>query len=171
MTLLEFLNTLDPQELVFVGSGSAWFDIARAGQMRKDGYLSDLDKKEMEKLCKSRDGYNLNLLRFSQSGVTIPNVKFSMTRGSEVQTFIEALSACAKRAEHELDEYIEADNMVTGYVPLAERKVLETYPRICEKGTCIVISGTEKGSYWLVEEKYKDGIVPPWNEEECQKDE
>lgn len=52
-------------------------------------------------------------------------------------------------------QYKNYESYINNFVPIADRKILDIYPRIQKDGICIIISGSELGKYWDREEYLK----------------
>lgn len=48
-SLTKVLQEIDGDALVFLGSQSSFFDIATAGEMRREGYIDTLSRKRMKR--------------------------------------------------------------------------------------------------------------------------
>lgn len=149
--LKEVLDNLDPREVVFVGSQSGWFDIAYAGEMRRDGYLTNLSEKLYKRCVALRD---VSERRFNEQLKAQVNWK----EGSTLEQKHEAWKEYAARVKKAYSFAVKSRDNVDGFVPLREREVKEIYERIQGDGTCIVVDGAEVGRYWVISEKYPGGM-------------
>lgn len=150
--VLEVLNTLDPQEVVFIGSSSGWFDINRAGAMRQHEYIVDLSEMLLKQFVALRDSsekaFNELLKKQLQwsKGITLK------------RQYEEVWKGYVKETEDAYCRAVKYKENVETFVPLWEREVKETYERLQGDGTCIVVPGAECGRYWLISGKYPEGV-------------
>lgn len=157
-TLLEELKKLDAQKMVFLGSGSAWLDIAKAGEMRKNGYLKKLSDREKQKLTNSLETAEKSLMwRLTHPPKWNPPTE-KETLEDSINDYIHRMENRQKEIRSAQDSIVYRRGKVDRFVPLMEREVKDIYPRLSENGVCIVVHGEEDGDYWLVEEKYPNGI-------------
>ena len=155
---MEVLNGFDPQQIVFVGSDTAWFDVARAGEMRQDKYIKGLSrqqKREFEKMARNAQISLYNLLKNPPAWGGLVE---GDTMEHSIEKYMETLQAHQETIRRAQNNVIKAKQRVDSFVPLWEREVKEVYPRISDSGICVSLFGEERGKYWLIEEKYPDGI-------------
>lgn len=157
-TLLETLSGLDEQKIVFVGSDSAWFDVARAGEIRQWEYIQKLSRREKRKLVKAAKNAEAYLDKLLRNPPAWDGLVMGDTMENSIKKYLEKLSAHQKTISRAYNNVITRNRKVDSFVPLWDRQVREVYPRISDEGLCISLYGDEKGDYWFIEEKYPDGI-------------
>ena len=165
MKLKERLEQLDPQTIVFLGSATSCFDVNRAGYMREEKYLNELSKQEKEKLKKSAVS-TLKTAKYKllnpRSVIECDEEKIDKAKLSEVKRMAQRHKNSVEVA---LRSATNAQQIVDRFEPIADREVKSELVRTAIDGaTLIVVTGDEQGKYWFINEKYKSGEVPLWED-------
>lgn len=156
--LMEVLNSFDPQQVVFVGSDTAWFDVARAGEMRQEKYIKSLSREQKREFEKMARNAKTSLDKLLKNPPAWGGLVAGDTMEHSIEKYIEILQAHQEAIRRAQKNVINAQQKVDSFIPLWEREVKEVYPRISDNGICVSLFGDERGKYWLIEEKYPDGI-------------
>lgn len=158
MTLAEKLYTLDADTVVSIGSASAWFDIGYAGDIRRPEYLADLTEREYAKMCaiatKARREL-MKLLTTARAWTPDDSKPFDTT----VREYADRLQKVAERIGDMLTKVHVSEAKVDRFTALGGREVLVEYPGKTDGVALrIRVAGDETGDYWLISEKYPDGM-------------
>lgn len=146
MKLADLLETLDPGEKVFIGAadGSGFVVIGKAKELE----LADIDKRRLKEL---RQAVRKTRVLVNNKKAMIRRYRESIEKlGStdELAVLLASAESCNREYEATLTRLL---GRLESYQPLSERPVSETYPKLIEPGTVIIVSGKEEG-FWLEEE-------------------
>lgn len=151
--LPEVLGSLDSGTLVYLGSKSAFFDIATAGVMMSDGYLeqlTDILKRDTHSKAEAAKK------RFNNA-LSHPPKWQGPNPGESIEKSIEEYITKMRRWPDKLVSKQKRKNTAIAnandFTPLEDRLVKDIYPRIDRTGVCVIVTGHESGGYWSLDEK------------------
>lgn len=158
--LNEFLERQNPEDLLYIGTeeGGGWLIIDTVKNVL--GLLDKVDLK-LRKYCEDViANYQRDLDRLPEDIVdTQKELAWAEEKGD-----IELLALNRRKLAKKEANYVSAyagrkkyQSSLNTWKSFGERKLLDIYPNTSDKpGTCVLISGFEKGDYWFKEEYDKD---------------
>lgn len=160
MKLKTYLKN-NPDKTFFIGSKVAYFFIGNLETFEND--IQGINEKFKIIFFNSiRDAENLLKRLEAEGEPTGDVVKESYCTGKFVKRIIpheiavKEYHATIERKNVLISKYTE---YLENYIPIEEREVIETYPKLCLKdGEGIKVDGLEEGRFWLIEE-YETGYV------------
>lgn len=151
MTFSEFVKSQPVQRVIFLGSGSGCFDVARAGYYTDANYLEELNRKYMRSL-------RISIVTGVRNEANI-ELETARNNGGPVD-----MLSLRERCLNTIDERIKA--LKKTFVPVENRAVKEAYKRVQKDGICVIIEGGDMSSctnsYWFASEKYGPAGAPKY---------
>ena len=159
-SLSDILKELDPDEIVFLGSHSSFFDVNQAKVFMDESYIEKLSAKLLKNWNDSVSNAKNELLRLLLSP---PKWSYPIDiltsqlekREDEIKKYLEIFPGWIKRVNQKMASLRNLEDCLARYLPIEKRAVKSVYKRIQGDGTVIIISGDEAGDYWFLEEKRK----------------
>ena len=168
MNLLEAVKKLNNDELVYIGSRSAFFFIgypdefiSRCDAISREVF-SELEDRKTNATNKLRWHMNAKPEEGKDKVIKTPN-PFGKDK-EEVIPYETLKKSWDKRKEVLDNTLAQVNKSIERYVPLRDRKIKEQYRRIedakrpQEKGTIIIIHGYEVGRLWFYDDRFKKHI-------------
>lgn len=136
LKLKEFIEqyTKDKDTVFMVGAASSFFFIGTADEFKRDAYKIDA-----EFIKAAQAG-----LKKSPPKTDSPQEEQMAEKIQEDQTAF--IGGNSRTGVSDKQAYIDS------YIPIKEREVLESYPRLQGDGIIVGIEGTESGKFWYKEE-------------------
>lgn len=159
MKLIEFLNTADKDEYIYLGSASGYLWIGKPAEIIAK--LPDLDEDFTERI-KANIERNVRYIGYEK--VHIQSVESDIRNGGDICH----LDRVKRILERELKKYQNRKNRLEerlkNRVPFAEREVRDVYHKylVAPAGTVVIIEGEEFGDYWSLDEvENGEGVREP----------
>jgi hypothetical protein len=144
MTLQEYMNNLEDDKIVAIGSKSQYFFIGT-----KEEFEEDIDKID-KILADDRQRYLQDAL------VTIENIKkLQYEEGMGTYDFAEKLIHSGRALKSALTRKENLKKAIRDYKPIRDREVIDEYESITENVTRVIVPGYEQGTFWFRDE-YKN---------------
>ncbi len=164
MTLEKKLGQLNNDELIYIGSKSAFFFIGSVDEFRDRHYSVQMEwkKKLQANLESANNKIEIHMKKKPEEGKDeVKEFKNFLTgKMEEVRTSYEELYKDWEAHLNNLIKYREAcKNHLAKFKPFMKRQVKESYHRIDpDDGTVIIIRGGEVGNYWFLSDVKKKYI-------------
>ena len=146
--LTQVLLEMDEETVVYIGSKSSFFDIETAGRLRGKEYMRDLsnalEKEAKEQVDSARREFD-RALRNPPKWLGGEDEK----KEKSIAEYIDLISRWPQKLQS-LQKRVATTEM-----QIRKRRVKDIYPRIDGTGICVIVEGSECGSYWFAEEKKK----------------
>lgn len=171
MKLINRVQELNKDELVYIGSKSAYFFI---------GYPKDFIENESElskqwlqrftnsyaKVLEKFDTHQDMKPKIGKSAIQkIVNIKTHKTE--EVEIPYDKLNDVWTKKNNDLMKSIQSlQKTISKFVPIGDRNVKEEYRRMDNTGTVLIVSGKEVGSMWFYSDNHKTTIYEYDEDEE-----
>ncbi len=154
MKLKTYLRKMDPNKIVYIGSGNAFIFIGKPEEFLKDA--NKFDRQLID--------YNDDQLKRLKSGlkkcIETPPISRSKQARAKWKTNCQKLEKTIAKRE----------NIALNYIQLLERTIIDVYshPDTDYEGTMIIIEGNEGGRFWTKAEYDLSvkGIMPKESDEE-----
>ena len=164
MRLQSALNELNNEELVYIGSKSAFFFIGHPQEFIEQA--EDISAMWIRKCEKAKDKAYNNLIAHEEvkPKVGVNGVKqiYNVTtrKKENVPVPYEELYKKWQQREASLKKTLEnAEMAFEKFKPFLERVVKDSYKRIDGTGTVVIIRGSEVGNFWTYQEYLKKHIM------------
>lgn len=131
MTLREYLEKADAEEILHIGSGNSFFFVGPKGEFKPED-IDTFFKDEAKRRCE--------------------NYAKCISRSLE-RVFSDGLEEKAKQSSHRrikehLQPILSNVTYLHDFTPVIKREVKETYKRLQDDGIVVIVEGTEFGLYW-----------------------
>lgn len=140
MRLSEIIDKVPEDLVLHIGSDTGFFFVGF-----KSEYYRDIDQISQDYLQMAHKKLKESLKRIKNINEELrkPVVNFAQTKTiqGKIRTVVEKAQYC--------------ENYISAFKPIPERKVVEVYRKVDESEICIVVTGSENGKYWSLEE-YKN---------------
>ena len=172
MTLRQKLEQLNNDELIYIGSKSAFFFIGTVSEFKEkcNELQAAWENKFQANFDSSERRIKLHLEKKPKEGTEVKKVFKNFATGKHEGTSVpyEQLLAQWQRHLDGLEKYrVLSIKQLERFKPFMGRKVIESYHRIDpDDGVCIIIKGFEVGSYWFYEDTKKKHIEDDEDDEQ-----
>lgn len=160
-TFLEFLETQNPTQLIYVATekGTNWMFIDTAGNLI-------LNMKSNDKLVKDRANKHLDMAkrRFDSISLLYEEVNDKLIFSedeNEKKELEKAITKIHLRLKQAI-KFKKRQELVIkmGKKDLKDRKIISIYEHKTDPiGPCVILEGYDNGSYWFIEETYTHNTV------------
>ena len=131
MTLREYLEKADAEEILHIGAANSFFFVGPKGEFNPE-HIDAFFKGEAKRRCENYVKY------ISRSLERVFN------DGLEEKT----KQSSHRRIKEHLQPILSNVTYLHDFTPVAEREVKEIYKRIQGDGIVVIVDGTEFGPYW-----------------------
>lgn len=139
--LINVLEKIEPDEIVYIGASSGFFFIGTAQDA-----INSIDDISLNFLSKMKDR---RYIHFNKLDETIENIPVKKRHSPK---WVKEARKYARNIEDKCNLIDAIEKDIKTFKMISDRRVIEIFSRIQNDGMCIIVEGTENGAFWSIEE-------------------